>query len=119
MQITAGEAFAKRWWPAAKRWLPAVKWKLPAVKWQFDIKPLYRAVIHGATIKFYRPRYSGFENIPETGPAILISNHVSYVDGPILDAGCKRKVRYLIDEDIYNLPVVHYIMSLARAIPIA
>ena len=43
---------------------------------------------------------------------------MSYVDGPIIDGGCKRPIRYLIDQDIYNLPVVHYVMSLANAIPI-
>ena len=53
------------------------------------------------------------------GAAILICNHVSYVDGPIIDAGCKRSVRYIIDEAIYNLPGVHYLMKLDRAIPIA
>jgi 1-acyl-sn-glycerol-3-phosphate acyltransferase len=80
--------------------------------------PVYQWIAHGITKFVYRPRYIGFENIPKTGPAILISNHVSYVDGPIIDAGCGRSVRYLIDEDIYNIPGVHYIMSLDRAIPI-
>lgn len=80
--------------------------------------PVYQWIAHN-TVKFvYKPRYIGFENIPASGPAILISNHVSYVDGPIIDAGCKRPVRYLIDEDIYNTPGVHYIMSLDNAIPI-
>lgn len=81
--------------------------------------PLYRWLAHSITRFVYRPRYIGFENIPATGGAILVSNHVSYVDGPIIDAGCNRPVRYLIDEDIYNLPGVHYIMTLDRGIPIA
>jgi 1-acyl-sn-glycerol-3-phosphate acyltransferase len=85
----------------------------------FDPSPILRPLIHSATRFVYRPHYTGFENIPKTGPAILISNHVSYVDGPIIDAGCSRHVRYLIDEDIYNLPGVHYIMNLDRAISIA
>lgn len=85
----------------------------------FDVKPVYRAIIHNLTKLVYRPRYIGMENIPAEGPAILICNHVSYMDGPVIDAGCPRIVRYLIDEDIYHLPGVHYIMSLGRAIPIA
>ncbi|MEQ1788992.1 MAG: 1-acyl-sn-glycerol-3-phosphate acyltransferase [Rickettsiales bacterium] len=62
-------------------------------------------------------------NIPKTGAAILISNHVSYVDGPVIDAGvyayCGRPVRYVIDEGIYNLPIIHNLMKRARAIPIS
>lgn len=83
------------------------------------LEPIYRKLIHSLTIGVYRPNYIGFEHVPKEGPAILISNHVSYVDGPIIDAGCNRRVRYLIDQDIYNLPVVHYLMSLNRSIPIA
>ncbi|MDE3059670.1 MAG: 1-acyl-sn-glycerol-3-phosphate acyltransferase [Pseudomonadota bacterium] len=105
MRAIAVSAMTKRW--------------LPAIKFSFDPKPLYRTLIHGLTRKIYRPRYIGFENIPATGPVVLISNHVSYIDGPLIDAGCNRIVRYLIDEDIYNLPGVHYIMKLGRAIPIA
>lgn len=86
---------------------------------RLELAPLYRKIAHKLTRAVYRPHYTGFENIPETGPAVLISNHVSYVDGPIIDAGCKRPVRYVIDEDIYHLPGVHYLMSMSRAIPIA
>jgi 1-acyl-sn-glycerol-3-phosphate acyltransferase len=85
----------------------------------FDIAPIYRKIAHSLTRFVYRPRYVGFENVPETGPAVLISNHVSYVDGPIIDAGCKRPVRYVIDETIYHLPGVHHLMVRNRAIPIA
>ncbi len=92
-------------------------------KWPIDMRPFYRSIIHGVTRFIYHPRYIGLENIPTTGPAILICNHVSYVDGPLIDVGvdqqCKRHARYLIDEDIYNLPGVNHIMKLSRAIPIA
>lgn len=89
------------------------------MKLSLDPAPLYRNMIHGLTRWVYKPRYIGFDNIPAEGPAILISNHVSYMDGPIIDAGCQRRVRYLIDEDIYNTPGVHYLMSMDHAIPIA
>ena len=97
--------------------------KFMKARFSFDLSHLYKKFVHNLTRFVYRPTYIGLENIPKTGGAILISNHVSYVDGPIIDAGiyayCGRHVRYVIDEDIYNLPVVHYLMKLARAIPIA
>ena len=94
-----------------------MKW--PKLRFSFDIKIILRAIAHKLTLWVYRPTYIGFENIPESGAAILICNHVSYMDGPIIDAGCKRNARYLIDVDIYNLPGVNQIMMLDRAIPIA
>jgi 1-acyl-sn-glycerol-3-phosphate acyltransferase len=88
----------------------------------FDSSTIYRKIIHGLTLFIYRPSYIGLENIPLTGGAVIISNHVSYMDGPLLDAGiykhCGRNVRYVIDAQIYNVPGVHHIMSLAHAIPI-
>lgn len=67
----------------------------------------------------YRFKSSGFENIPETGSAMLISNHVSYVDGLIILTASKRPVWFVIDKEIYSIPVVKYFMDLNGAIPIA
>lgn len=93
--------------------------KLPGGRFTFDPSPILRKIIHFLTLRVYRPHYSGFEHIPREGPAIIIANHVSYMDGPIIDAGTTRRVRYLIDQDIYNYPVIHYLMTLNRSIPIA
>jgi len=68
--------------------------------------------------RIWKPRYIGLEKIPAQGAAILICNHVSYVDGLLLYAGSPRPIRFLMDGEIYNLPFVHHFMKLARAIPI-
>lgn len=67
----------------------------------------------------YNPKYYGFDRIPETGPAVLIANHVSYVDGLIIFAGLKRPVHYVIDKAIYEVPGVNYFMRMNGSIPIA
>jgi len=85
----------------------------------FSMNNVLRAIIGGVTRFTYRPRYINMENIPATGGVILVANHVSYMDGPIIDAGCKRPVRYVIDEDIYNAPGVNFLMTRYNAIPIA
>ena len=82
------------------------------------LEPLYRAIASRITRFVYKPEYTGFEKIPEHGPAIIICNHVSYVDGMVITAGCKRPVRYIIDGVLYNLPVLNHIMKHNRAIPI-
>lgn len=85
---------------------------------QWKPEPFWRMVAKSISNAIYNPKYTGFEQIPEQGAAVLISNHVSYVDGLIIAAGCKRPVRFIIDTHIYNLPLVHYFMKYNRAIPI-
>lgn len=82
------------------------------------MEPVYRAIFSHVTRWIYRPVYIGFEQIPATGPVVIVSNHVSYADGLIIAAALRRPVRYVIDGVIYRLPLVHYFMTLARAIPI-
>ena len=67
----------------------------------------------------YRCRFSGFkENIPKEGAAVIIANHISYMDGMVLHAASPRPVRFVIDAAIYNVPSVKYWMERAGAIPI-
>ncbi|HSD37329.1 MAG TPA: MFS transporter [Rhodocyclaceae bacterium] len=67
----------------------------------------------------YRLRTRGVENIPESGPAILVCNHVSYVDPVIIAAACRRPIRFVMDHNIYKLPVANFIFRETGAIPIA
>lgn len=76
---------------------------------------------HGAKILvrlLYRVEFRGFEKIPDSGPALLISNHITYMDGLIIHAACKRPVVFLIDEDVYRIPFVKYFMDKNGAVPI-
>lgn len=66
----------------------------------------------------YSCTFKGFENIPSKGAAMVIANHISYMDGLILNAASPRRMRFVIDEDIYNLPIVNYFMRMDRAIPV-
>ena len=82
-------------------------------------EPLYRYIARLLCKAVYNPRYIGFEQIPKSGAAMLISNHVSYADGLVIASGCKRPIRFVIDQEIYTLPFLHYLMVCNRAIPIA
>lgn len=46
----------------------------------------------------YRPKVSGLENIPETGGAVLVCNHISFLDGLLFYAVCPRRIRYIAYE---------------------
>ncbi len=67
----------------------------------------------------YHVRKRGLENIPDEGAAVLVCNHVSFVDAMII-AGCiRRPVRFVMYYKIYNLPVLNFVFRTAGAIPIA
>lgn len=84
----------------------------------FNPEKFYR-FMGGLIIKFfYKVEFIGFEKIPHTGPILIISNHVSYVDGLLIQTACNRPIRFIIDEFIYKLPVVNYFMRHNKAIPI-
>lgn len=84
----------------------------------FNLEYLYRIGARLLIKLTYNTEFIGFDKIPKHGPAIIIANHSSYMDGVIIQAACKRPVRFIIDHYIYNLPVVNYFMRYNRAIPI-
>lgn len=68
---------------------------------------------------FYRVRPRGIENIPDSGPAVIVCNHVSYID-PILLAGCvRRPMRFVMYYRIFDMPLLKWFFRQAKAIPIA
>jgi len=68
----------------------------------------------------YRLRVNGVEqHIPDAGPAVIVCNHVSYMDALILAACIPRPVRFVMYYKIFNVPVMRWIFKTAKAIPIA
>lgn len=67
----------------------------------------------------YRIRATGLEHVPRKGPAIVVCNHVSYMD-PILLAGCiRRPMRFVMYYRIFRIPLLRFFFEHMRAIPIA
>ena len=67
----------------------------------------------------YRVKYEGREHIPTNGSAVLVCNHISFIDWFIITAGCGRPVIFVMDHRIFKIPLVSIIFRLAKAIPIA
>ncbi|MCB1767794.1 MAG: 1-acyl-sn-glycerol-3-phosphate acyltransferase, partial [Candidatus Competibacteraceae bacterium] len=67
----------------------------------------------------YRLRTKGFEHIPEEGPVVVICNHVSYMDALIVIGCCRRPIRFVMDYQIFQIPVLSFVFRTAGAIPIA
>jgi 1-acyl-sn-glycerol-3-phosphate acyltransferase len=80
---------------------------------------LLRFIAFIATRVVYRFKVRGDENIPIQGPAILVCNHVSFVDAVLLMAASPRPIRFIMDHRIFQVPVLGWLFRLAKAIPIA
>lgn len=66
----------------------------------------------------YRVAHEGLERVPERGAAVLVCNHVSYVDALLLAGAVRRPIRFVMFKPIYDLPVLNFIFRTGRAIPI-
>jgi len=67
----------------------------------------------------YRIRTQGAWRIPERGAALIVCNHVSFVDALLLMAISPRPIRFVMDVTIFRLPVLSWLFRQVRAIPIA
>ncbi|MGV8862769.1 MAG: MFS transporter [Pseudomonas sp.] len=67
----------------------------------------------------YRVEHRNLELIPDEGAALLVCNHVSFVDALLIGGAVRRPIRFVMYYKIYNLPVLNFIFRTAGTIPIA
>ena len=67
----------------------------------------------------YRIKVIGRENIPAKGGALLVSNHLSFVDVVLISVAANRPIRFLIFKDVYDIPFIKPFALLLRAIPVS
>ncbi len=67
----------------------------------------------------YRLEVRGHDNIPETGPAVLVCNHVAFIDWLIVAGSVRRPVRFVMDHRIASMPVLSTLFRQGKIIPIA
>ena len=68
---------------------------------------------------FYRIRPVGSQNIPDEGPAVIVCNHVSFMDPIILGGSIRRPMRFVMYYKIFDIPLLNFFFRTAKAIPIA
>lgn len=59
------------------------------------------------------------ERLPEEGAAVLVCNHVSYMDAIVIMAYSPRPIRFVMDHRIFKIPFLSWVFRNAKAIPIA
>lgn len=80
--------------------------------------PLLRIMAEILARSHYKIRPINLENIPAAGPALLVSNHISYADAIILMASIRRPVRFIMTQDIYEQAWLKWILKAAGCIPL-
>jgi acyl-[acyl-carrier-protein]-phospholipid O-acyltransferase / long-chain-fatty-acid--[acyl-carrier-protein] ligase len=66
---------------------------------------------------FYRVDPLGLENLPEGG-FLLLPNHITWVDALVLQFACPRPIRYIVDQEFYDKPLLRSFMRTVGCIPI-
>jgi 1-acyl-sn-glycerol-3-phosphate acyltransferase len=80
-----------------------------AFKWSI-VSP----VLHG----YLRGRIYGAENVPNEGPLVVVSNHASDFDPPILSCSMRRPVAFMAKEELFRIPLLKQGIELYGAYPV-
>ena len=67
----------------------------------------------------YRVQSAGGSNIPEQCAAVLVCNHVSFVDWLIITCCCRRPIRFVMHVSFFKIPFLGFLFRSAKTIPIA
>jgi acyl-[acyl-carrier-protein]-phospholipid O-acyltransferase/long-chain-fatty-acid--[acyl-carrier-protein] ligase len=78
-----------------------------------------RLILWLFTHSFYRMKIVGAENMPLKGPALLVSNHVSFVDAFMVGGALPRLVRFILHREYYDLKGLNWFFRLMHSIPVS
>src|SRR5579862_4369371 len=79
---------------------------------------LIRFLLWMATHTIYKIRIAGEENVPRRGPALLVANHTSHLDGFLIGACVQRFVRFMVWKPYYEMKALNWFLRFAKAIPV-
>jgi acyl-[acyl-carrier-protein]-phospholipid O-acyltransferase/long-chain-fatty-acid--[acyl-carrier-protein] ligase len=79
---------------------------------------LIRFVLWMLTHTLFRIRIVSQENVPFRGPALLVANHMSHIDGFLIGACVQRFIRFMVWKPYYELPALNWFFRKTKAIPV-
>ncbi|MFO0771739.1 MAG: acyl-[ACP]--phospholipid O-acyltransferase [Nitrospiraceae bacterium] len=79
---------------------------------------LLRTLLVIFTNSVYRLKIVGHEHVPKNGGALLVPNHVSFIDGLLLIASVDRPIRFVVDAHYAQHPLMKPFMQVLGVIPI-
>lgn len=67
----------------------------------------------------YRVKRYNIDLVPEEGPVVVVCNHVTFVDTLFIAGSIQRRLRFVMDKAMFNIPVLNYIFRKGKVILIA
>lgn len=80
---------------------------------------LVRFVVVLITRLIYRVRVDGVESVPVDGGALLVPNHVTWVDSLLISATLQRRVRFVMSREVFRIRLLRPVFRLMGVIPIS
>ena len=77
---------------------------------KFIVFPIYKLIFKGYLI--------GKENIPQKGSFILVANHGSLLDPPLLGHAIGRNISFMAKEELFRIPILGFIIKSCGAYPV-
>lgn len=79
---------------------------------------LWRPALHVACRAYFRLELRGTRNIPRDGGVLIIPNHQTYADPPLVSIPVRRPVHYMAWSRLFDIPVFNRLIRLLRAFPV-
>ena len=65
-----------------------------------------------------RVKIKGRENIPEEGPVVVMSNHISMLDPPLIGSFMPRKISFMAKKELFKNPIIAWFLGALGAFPV-
>lgn len=79
---------------------------------------LIRYILYFVFSKFYRLSVNGLDNLPATGGALLLGNHISFFDWALLQVASPRPIRFVMDKVYYDKWYLRWLLNKMKVIPL-
>jgi 1-acyl-sn-glycerol-3-phosphate acyltransferase len=78
-----------------------------------------KRVLQLAAASAYGVRYTGREHIPAQGGVLLVCNHQSHLDPPLVGLGCPRHINFIARDSLFRFPPLGWLLRALHVIPLA
>jgi 1-acyl-sn-glycerol-3-phosphate acyltransferase len=76
------------------------------------------SVMKALLVLLTRWRVEGKENVPRQGPVIIVSNHLSIIDPPLLGASVPRRIRFMAKQELFDFWFARIIVEAYGGFPV-
>lgn len=77
-----------------------------------------RVLLCGLFRLLFRLRVEGQGHVPASGGVLLVANHASYLDPPVVGCALNRPVRFMAKAELFEIPVLRWLIRKLGAFPV-